>query len=135
MRISVRYYTKSGNTEKLAEAIGEALNVQAKNVNIPLEAKADILFLGSSYYAFDVDPAVKTFIHENKDKIGKIITFGTSAMLGSTLKQVKKVADEAGVKVADEEFHCYGSFGLMHKGRPNAKDLIKASEFAKSVIK
>lgn len=131
MNISVRYYTRSGNTEKLAMAIADAVGVQAQQVNVPLEEKADILFLGSSYYAFDVDDTVKEFILSNKDNIGKIVCFGTSAMMGSTRKSVKKVADEAGVPVADEEFHCYGSFGPMHKGRPNESDIENAVAFAK----
>lgn len=133
MNISVRYYTRSGNTEKLAKAIAEAVGVEAKTVNDPISEKADILFLGCSYYAFDVDEAVKNFILENKANIGKIVCFGTSAMLGSTKKQVQKVAVEAGVSVAEEEFHCYGSFGPMHKGRPNEKDLKNAVDFARKI--
>lgn len=133
MNIQVRYYTRSGNTEKLAMAIADAVSADAQSVEVSLTEKADILFLGCSYYAFDVDEAVKKFILENKEKIGKIVCFGTSAMLGSTKKQVKKVADEAGVPVADEEFHCYGSFGPMHKGRPNEKDKKAAIEFAKEM--
>lgn len=133
MNISVRYYTRSGNTEKLAVAIGEAVGVEVQQVNVPLEEKADILFLGCSYYAFDVDDAVKEFILSNKENIGKIVCFGTSAMMGSTIKLVKKVADEAGVPVANEEFHCYGSFGPMHKGRPNDNDIANAVTFAKNI--
>ena len=133
MNISVRYYTRSGNTKKLAVAIAEAVGTQAESVSTPLETKADILFLGCSYYAFDVDEAVKDFILKNKEKIGKIVCFGTSAMLGSTKKQVMKVAEGVGVPVAEEEFHCYGSFGPMHKGRPNEKDMEKAAAFAKTM--
>lgn len=133
MNISVRYYTRSGNTKKLAMAIAKAVGTQAESVEVSLKTKADILFLGCSYYAFDVDENVKKFILENKENIGKIVCFGTSAMLGSTKKQVKKVADEVGVLVADEEFHCYGSFGPMHKGHPNEKDIKKAIEFAKKM--
>ena len=32
MKIAVRYYTRSGNTEKLAKAIAEAVGVQAESV-------------------------------------------------------------------------------------------------------
>lgn len=133
MNIAVRYYTRSGNTEKLAVAIADAVGTKAQSVEVSLETKADILFLGCSYYAFDVDEAVKRFIMANEEKIGKIVCFGTSAMLGSTKKQVKKAADEVGVSVADEEFHCYGSFGPMHKGRPNEKDIKAAVEFAEKI--
>lgn len=135
MNIAVRYYTRSGNTEKLAKSIAEVVGVQAESVAVSLSEKTDILFLGCSYYAFDVDDAVKGFIFDNKDNIGKIVCFGTSAMMKSTQKPMKKVADEAGVPLAAEEFHCRGSFGPMHKGRPDADDLKKAAEFAKRIVK
>ena len=134
MKIAVRYYTRSGNTKKLAEAIAEAVSVDAKEVPVALEEKADILFLGCSYYAFDVDQAVKDFIVNNKDNIGKIVCFGTSAMIKSMKKPVTKVAKTVNISVADEDFHCRGQFGKIHKGRPNAEDLLKAAEFAKRYL-
>ena len=134
MNIAVRYYTRSGNTEKLAGAIAQAVGVQAENVAVPLSEKADVLLLGCSYYAFDVDEVVKGFVLENRDRIGKIVCFGTSAMMKSIYKPMKKVADEAGVQLSAEEFHCRGSFGPMHKGRPDGADLQNAAAFAKNII-
>ena len=134
MTIAVRYYTRSGNTKKLADAVAKTASVESKDITCPLDEKADILFLGCSYYAFDVDEAVKKFIIENKDNIGKIVCIGTSAMMRSMKKPVKKVADTVGVAVAEEEFHCRGEFAKIHKGRPNEKDLADVSAFAKSVI-
>lgn len=133
MNIAVRFYTRSGNTEKLAHAIADALSAQAKDLTVPLTEHIDILFLGCSYYAFDVDETVKEFIKQNAAYIGKIVCFGTSAMMRSMKKPVCKVADAAGVTVANEEFHCRGEFGPMHKGRPNAADLKKAAAFAKHI--
>ena len=135
MKVAVRFYTRSGNTEKLAKAIAETVGVKEESVSIPLEAKVDILFLGCSYYAFDVDENVKKFIKENKDKIGKIVCFGTSAMMKSVYKPMKKVAEEYGVEIDKEDFHCHGSFGPMHKGRPNEEDLNSAKKFAERILK
>ena len=135
MKIAVRYYTRSGNTEKLAKAIAEAVGVQAASVSASLSEKVDVLFLGCSYYAFDVDEAVKHFIAENKGNVGRIVCFGTSAMMKSTQKPMKKVCDEAGIPLAAEEFHCWGAFGPMHKGRPGAEDLKKAAAFARQLVK
>ena len=135
MSIAIRYYTRSGNTETLARAIEDAVGVKAESVAVPLTEKADILFLGCSYYAFDVDDAVKKFIVDNKDKIGEIVCFGTSAMMKSTHKPMKKVCQEAGVHLSDKEFHCRGSFGPMHKGHPDEKDLTNAAAFAKMIVK
>ena len=134
MNITIRYYTRSGNTKKLADAISEAINIEAFDVSVPLSEKTDILFLGCSYYAFDVDPIVKDFIVNNKDNIGKIVCFGTSAMMKSMKKPVTKVAKTVGVTVSDEEFHCRGRFGKIHKNRPDADDLKDAAEFAKKVV-
>jgi len=134
MNIAVRYYTRSGNTKKLADAVAKAVRVEAKDVTVSLTEKADILFLGCSYYAFDVDEAVKQFIMDNKENIGKIVCFGTSAMMKSMKKPVSKITDSAGVDIADEEFHCRGQFGVMHQGRPNAKDIADIFAFAKNII-
>lgn len=134
MNIAVRFYTRSGNTQKLAEAVAKAVSAETADINSPLTEKADILFLGCSYYAFDVDEAVKEFIIKNNENIGKIVCFGTSAMMKSMKKPVKKVADTVGVTVADEEFHCRGQFGKLHKGRPNAKDFEDISAFAKKIV-
>ena len=134
MKIAVRYYTRSGNTRKLAEAIAQALNVEAQTVDTPLAEKTDLLFLGSSYYAFDVDPHVKSFLVENQFKLGKVVRFGTSAMLGSTQGQIAKVTETTGTALAQEEFHCPGSFGPFHKGRPNAEDCQNAAAFAKNYV-
>ena len=133
MNIAVRYFTRSGNTKKLAEAVANAVQTEAKDVSAPLAEKADILFLGCSYYAFDADEAVKKFIAENKDMIGKIVCIGTSAMMKSMKKPVAKIAAPLGIAVADEEFHCRGEFKMFHKGRPDADDISRAAEFARKI--
>ena len=134
MNTAVRYYTRSGNTKKLADAIAKTISSESKDLSTPLEERAEILFLGCSYYAFDVDAEVKRFINENKEKIGKIVCFGTSAMMKSMKKPVSKVTEPLGIVVAEEEFHCRGQFGKMHKGRPNEDDINAVSAFAKRVI-
>ena len=134
MKVAVRYYTRSGNTKKLAEAVAKGASCGAEDVFVPLTEKVDILFLGCSYYAFDVDDSVKRFIVENKENIGKIVCFGTSAMMKSMKKPVSKVADSVGVAVADEEFHCRGQFGMLHRDRPNEEDLRDAEAFARGML-
>ena len=133
MKIAVRYYTRSGNTEKLGKAIAQAVGAQARPVSQPLTERADILFLGCSYYAFDVDESIKRFVAENKARIGTIVCFGTSAMMKSVRKPMQKVTDAEGVSLSIEEFHCRGAFGPMHKGRPDEKDLQLAAAFAKRI--
>lgn len=134
MKIAVRYYTRSGNTQKLAEAIAKAVGVEAKTTSEPLTEDVDILFLGSSVYAYGVDDEVKRFIREIDVKVGKVVNFSTAALIKSTYKQVEKLLQEKAISLAREEYYCKGSFGPMHKGRPNDKDLQEAADFAKSIV-
>ena len=136
MKIAVRYYTKTGNTKKLAEAVAKAAGTEALPISSPITEPVDVLFLGNSYYAFSIDPEVRKFIQGlDKAKVGKIVNFGSAAMLNSTFKKVKAEADKIGIPMDEREFHCKGEFNGMHKGRPNAEDLKAAAEFAAAIIK
>ena len=135
MNFAVRYYTKTGNTKRLAEAVAEAVGAEALPLSTPVSEPVDILFLGNSYYAFNIDPEVKNFIQSlDKDKVGRIVNFGSAAMLNSTWKKVKAEADKVGIAMDEHEFHCKGEFKGLHKGRPNAKDLAAAAAFAQSIV-
>lgn len=136
MTVAVRYYTKTGNTRRLAEAIAKAVGAEALPISVPVQEHADILFLGNSYYAFSIDPEVRQFVRSlDKSKVGRIVNFGSAAMLNSTYKKVKAEADKAGIPMDEREFHCRGEFKGIHKGRPNEDDLRAAAAFAKSVVK
>ncbi|MDE6749398.1 MAG: flavodoxin [Lachnospiraceae bacterium] len=134
MKVEVRYYTRSGNTKKLAEAIAKAVGVEAKPVDEPLKEDVDILFLGSSVYAYGVDDNIKKFISNIDVQVGKVINFSTAALIKSTYKQVGKLLAKKGIVQAEEEFYCKGSFGSIHKGKPDENDCKAAAEFAKKVI-
>ena len=136
MKFAVRYYTKTGNTKKLAQAIADAVGVEALPISVPVSEPVDILFLGNSYYAFTIDPEVRDFIRSlDKKKVGGIVNFGSAAMLNSTYKKVKAEADKVGVPMVEKEFHCRGEFKGLHKGRPNEADLAAAAAFAKTLIR
>ena len=132
MTYAVRYYTKTGNTKRLAEAMAKELGVEALPISEPIREAVDYLFLGNSYYAFNIDPEVKKFVASlDKNKVGKIVNFGSAALLNSTYKKVKEEADKVGIAMDEKEFHCKGEFKGIHKGRPNEEDVAAAVQFAK----
>lgn len=132
MKYAVRYYTKTGNTKRLAEAVAKELGVEALPISEPIAEPVDFLFLGNSYYAFTIDPEVRKFVASlDKEKVGRIVNFGSAAMLNSTYKKVKAEADKVGIAMEKKEFHCKGEFKGVHKGRPNEDDLKAAAEFAR----
>jgi flavodoxin len=135
MKIAVRYYTKTGNTKRLAEAVAKAVGVEALPITTPVTESVDILFLGNSYYAFTIDPEVRRFVESlEKEKVGKIVNFGSAAMMNSTWKKVKAVADKVGISMDEREFHCKGEFKGLHKGKPDESDLVAAAAFAKKIV-
>lgn len=135
MTVAVRYYTKTGNTKRLAEAVAGAVGVRALPIDQPLTEKVDVLFLGNSYYAFSIDPAVRDFVKGlKKEMVGKIVNFGSAAMLNSTYKKVKAEADRVGIPMDEREFHCKGEFKGIHKGKPDESDLKDAAAFARKIV-
>ena len=135
MNVAIRYYTKGGNTRRLAEAMGEAIGVAALPLDAPIEEPVDVLLLGNSYYAFTIDPEVRDFVRSlDPSKVRSIVNFGSAALMNSTRKKVKAEADKVGIPVDEREFHCKGEFKGMNRGRPNADDLRAAAQFAKGIV-
>ncbi len=134
MKVAVRYYSKSGNTKKIAEAIAKAVGVEAKEIFEPLTEDVDLLFFGCAPYAFDVDPMVKKFIKDINVNIDWVVNFCTTAGIKSTRKYIEKLFSEKGIKLAEREFSCRGEFGIFHKGKPNSEDMKAAAEFAKQIV-
>ena len=133
--VAVRYFSRTGNTAKLAGKIAGVAGCQPKTIEAPLQEKVDILFLGASVYAAGIDKKVKEFIETlDKDTIGKVIIFSTSALVERAFPEIKKYLAEKGIPVEEENYYCRGQFTLLHKGRPNAQDLIEAERFTKKMI-
>ncbi|MDR0759527.1 MAG: flavodoxin [Treponema sp.] len=137
MNIAVRYLSKTGNTEKVARAIAEALGVEAVPLtgSSAIEEETGVLFLGVAVYAFGIDAAVTAFIQKlDKAKVKNVAVFSTSAIVKSMRAPVKKLLSEKGIPLLDKEFHCWGKFKFMRKGHPNASDLERAKGFAKDIM-
>lgn len=136
MKTAVRYFSKSGNTKKLADAIASVAGTEALDVTQPLPEKVEVLFLGASVYWGGISPEVKTFIRSlESGRVGKAVVFSTSAMAQRAFPQIKKELAKAGIAVAEDNFYCRGEFLAMHKGRPDAKDLKAAGVFAQKAMK
>ena len=88
MTIAVCYFSKSGNTRKVTEAVGDAIGVKARDLSWPFDRKMDVVFLGSGVYAGGVDEQVKNFLKRNAGKIGVLVNVSTGAF-GSSYKAVK----------------------------------------------
>ncbi len=133
--VSVRYFSRTGHTEKLAGKIAQTAGCQAATLDTPLQGKVDILFLGASVYGAGIDKQVKEFIETlDKNSVGKVIIFSTSALVERAYPEIKKLLTAKGIPTAEENYYCRGQFALLHKGRPNEQDLIEAGKFTQKII-
>ena len=135
MKVAVRYYTKGGNTAKVAEAIGKAVNETPHPVSVPLHEPVDVLFLGGSVYAFALDPAIEAYIEKLDNSMVKYAAvFSTSAIAKSGNSKLQRLLAKKGIKVLKPAFYCRGEFKFMHKKHPDASDLASAAAFATEVL-
>lgn len=136
MKLAIRFFTKSqkGNTKKLADAVSEAVGVDAVDVSTDLTEKVDRLFLINAMYAANIDREVKEFLERNADRIGEVVNMNTAASGASTWKAVKKETDRLGIKLSEKEFHCAASWIFINKGLPSEDDFKRAKEFAASMM-
>ena len=129
MKTAVRYYSKLGNTEKIAQAIAEGAGVEAKSIveEPTLSEKVDILFLGGAPYANIMAPELKSYAEKlTPDLVGKVVLFTTSNWSRRTVLALKKLFKENGIPVEDAYFYAHM---LNISGRTKA-----AKEFGRKMV-
>lgn len=106
-----------------------------QRVLMSLSASLSIpFFIDAGVYAAVVDWRMKKFIRTlSPDKVKNVICFCSAAILESNYKDMRKLLEKQGLLVDDREFHCRGSFSLLHRGHPNQDDLNNLKEFVKGL--
>ena len=134
-KVAVRYFSKSGNTKKLADEIARTVGCKAKQIPAPVDGNIDILFLGASVYWGGISSEVKAYIQTlDKSRIGKVAVFSTSALAERAFPQIQKKLQDKGIPVETNNFYCRGEFTALHKGRPNQDDLKAAKKFTEEIM-
>lgn len=130
MSVAVRYYSRSGNTQKVAEYIAEAAGVDAVSVdakNAVLSEKVDVLFIGGALYAYGIDENLKQYLKGlSSDKVGKAVVFSTSWLSKHALDLIKNVLNEKGIPVESDTLY------FKSKAVDGSRD--EAIKFAKKFI-
>lgn len=109
MSVAVRYYSRSGNTQKVADYIAEAAGVSAVSVDskdAALTEKVDVLFIGGALYAYGIDDNLKKYLNTlSSDKVGKAVVFSTSWLSKHALDVIRKALTEKGITVESETLY------------------------------
>ena len=137
MKARVVYYSRTGNTRKLAEAIAEEVGCRAEDAdNARIEEPVDLLFVGGAVYAtyqHGYHPAIRQFLKDvDKSKVRRVAVFVTFAFSDS-IGKLENLVKNAGLALASEKFACKGKFLFFNLRRPNKDDMARAKEFAKRV--
>lgn len=136
MAIAVRYQSRGGNTQRIADAIAKVAGVKAEPVTAPLAAPVSLLFVGGGLYAGHMDAALRTFLEGlTPEMVGRVAVFSTAMSPTSIVAEVKGILAPRGVAVAADAFHCKGKFLLFNRDRPNAEDLRAAEDFARVMMR
>ncbi len=124
---AVRYYSRSGNTQLLAEGIASALDIKAVSIDesdAVINNDIDVLFIGGALYAYGIDKKLKEYIRTiDASKVKKAVVFSTSWISKHSIDLIKKELQDKGIKVEEETFYV--------KNKPSDKQLKEAGVFAK----
>jgi flavodoxin len=130
----VVYFSRTGNTKKVAEAIAGELKVTAKDVKtagvLPPDA---FIFLGTGCYGATLPKEIGVFMEKNKFT-GRIMALFTTSAFGSVSERglIEKQITGKGA-VITHNFKCYGHFLTTKKQHPTEEELKKARDFARMV--
>ncbi|MBE5890898.1 MAG: flavodoxin [Lachnospiraceae bacterium] len=109
MSTAIRYYSRSGNTKSVAEAIGEAVGVEAVSIdtaNAIINEPVDVLYLGGALYAYGLDQNLETYISAiAPEKVKKVILFSTSWLSKHALDLMRKALVARGFQVEEDTLY------------------------------
>ena len=124
MKVAIRYYSRGGNVEAMAEAIARGTGVEAISIDEPgakLKEKVDLLFIGAALYAFKLDPLVYEYIEDlDSDLVGEAICFGSSMLTRRPVLILQDLLKQKGVKINKQ--------AIYSRNHPN-DDLLGVIEY------
>jgi flavodoxin len=133
----VLFYSRGGNTRKLADAIAGELGVKAADVRAAsLDAGPGVIFLGSGCYGGKPGGDMMKFIEKNDFAGRNVALFGTSGgNLGVEVQAMEEAVKQKGANVLGS-YHTRGKFLVfISMGHPNEDDLAGARKFAGEMAK
>lgn len=135
----VLFYSRSGNTKKIAEAIASEVGVKAEDVKAAsIDPGASVVFLGSGCYGGKPGVDMAKFIEASDFDGRKVALFGTSAdIMGNETIVMAEALKRKGVSVVGS-YHCKGqhkAIFFLGRGHPNGEDLAGAKKIAREMMK
>lgn len=137
MEAAVVYFSKTGHSKKIAQAISKQLNIRCEDINQnPDLSGTDLLFVVGGIYGGRSDPKMLDFIEGvDNNKVKKAVLITSCCSNKSPQAEVRKVLSMNKVEVVPDEFICKGNFLFLRVGHPNQTDIANAAAFARNTLK
>ncbi len=130
MSTAVRYYSRSGNTRAIAEAIAQAVNVKAisaDSVDAAITESVDTLFIGGALYAYGLDGKLTEYLKTiKKENVKKAVMFSSTWISKHSFDLIRRELENNGIKVESDTFYV--------RGKPSAEQLNEAKKFAEKYL-
>lgn len=130
MKVAVRYFSRSGNTKLVADAIAKAAGVDAVSVdaaNAALTEPVDLLFIGGALYAYGLDKHLTNYVRSlDGSKVGRAVVFSSAWLSRHALDLLRKELGARGIEVAKKDFFV--------KNKASQAQLDEAKAFAKAML-
>lgn len=137
MKALVVYFSRGGNTKKVASIIANELGSQAVDADRqrPDTSDVDLLVIGSGTYEGKPGQKILDFLRQLQPvQCKKAAVFATCGFIAppESINIIKKELQSKGYEVI-LDFYCFGEYRTAKQGHPNETDLTDARAFAADI--
>ncbi|MBN1776413.1 MAG: hypothetical protein JW817_08120 [Clostridiales bacterium] len=135
MNVKLAYYSKTGHSRKIAEAVGKALSIKPLNIeDNPSVFGADLLFIvGGIYNGLSASEMIRFGEKLKPAMAQRVAIITSSAFRKDTQNRLSMILKSNYIEVLGE---CMvrGAFTVISMGHPNNQDYSTAIDFAKKTM-
>lgn len=135
MNVKIVYFSKTGHSKKIAEAVGEALSVDVLNIeDKPSLFAVDLLIIVGGIYNGLSAPEVLQFGEKLKPSMTQRAAIITSSAFRKDSQDRLSLTLKSNYIEVMGECIVRGSFAIISMGSPNRKDFDVAIQFTSDII-
>ena len=146
MKTLVLYSTKTGNTQKIAQAIASEINAEIIQVANPAPTsdvdltEYDLIFVGTGIRAGNPFPELVSYLNtidlQEPKTFAIFLTWGGAGKTNEKVSgKIRTILESKNQNVLDGFFSSYGKWNMRKSSRPNENDITAAKTWAQDTIK
>ena len=107
MKVAIRYYSRGGHVEAMAEALSRGTGVEAISIDEPgaeITEHVDLLFIGGALYGFRLDQAIYDFVEALDPEMvtNRAICFGSSYLTRRPIYILQDILKQKGITISPQ---------------------------------